>query len=435
MKRGMNRRQAWGAWLLSVATVAAGVMGVAAAAHAQTGQPGASWEAVLAMSPRWQAAQQVHQAALARAQAIEGNPHDWTPQASWAQRSQRSEPGQLATADTREWSIGVSRGVRGPGKAAAAQDWSFRLRDWADAERAQAWLLICREALTDAGEMAMAQQQASLWRAHADNLGAQHQALKRRHELGDAARQDVILADAARAQAESQATLAEQRARSVESRWRGRYPGLVAPTDLTLERDPGPAPDAGDLLPTRMRQHPAWLAAERRVLAMKAQARHAQAERQPDPVLGLQYGRERSGAERVIGVSMTWPIGAATRASQALAQAAEAESAQAELDDLALSLRADLGRWLDQASRAQQAASSSAHALRQTELAEQALRRGQALGQASASEVLQMQRQLIEQRQLAAQASVEAWLAQRKWSLESGSLWADPPVDAGGAQR
>lgn len=401
-------------------------------AHAQALAQDEAWAQALARSPRWQAALQMHRAAQARADASGGNPNDWTPQASWARRSQRTEPGQVAAAAEREWSIGLSRGLRLPGKVAAAEDWAQRQRESADAERAQAWLQLCREALSDAGELALAQQQASLWRAHADNLTTQHETLRRRHELGDAARQDMVLADAARAQAQSQATLAEQRARASQARWLARYPGLGAPALQALAAEPaaGASPDDTDDTETRLMQHPAWLAAEHRVLALKAQARHAQADRQPDPVLGVQYGRERSGAERVIGVNVAWPIGAASRSAQAVAQLAEAESAQAELEELRRNLRADLARWQAEAIQSLIGAQASAHALSQTELAEAALRRGQALGQVSVSEVLLMQRQLIDQRQLAAQAQVEAWTASRRWLLESGRLWAQPPLEA-----
>ena len=408
-------RQGWRRIAVLVALACASVAAMPARADE-------TWSGVLARSPRWLAAQQAHQAALARAHAVEVNPNDWTPQASWAQRSVRTEPGQLATSDTREWSIGVSRGVRSPGKVAAAEDWARRQREWADAERAQAWLTLCREALDEAGALSLARQQASLWRAHADNLTAQHQALRRRHELGDAARQDVILADAARAQAASQATLAEQRATALQVRWGGRYPGLAVPSVDGVDV----VGDADEAMEALLSRHPTWQAAEARALALKAQARHAQADRQPDPVLGVQYGRERSGAERVVGFNVTWPLGGPARSALADAQVAEAESAQAELQDLRRTLRADLLRWQAEARQSGLAAQGSALALAQTEQAEQALRRGQALGQVSVGEVLQLQRQLIEQGQLAAQARVDAWSASLRWSLESGRVWGVP---------
>lgn len=434
MKRCRTWRRALGVAAMAWMTGAAGWAGGMPEAHAQSAGHEVDWVAGLARSLRWQAAKQAHRAALARADASGGDPNDWIPQASWAQRNQRAEPGQLASSNSREWSVGLSRGVRLAGKADAAEDWAQRLREWADAELAQAWLSLCREALSDAGELVLSQQQASLWRAHADNLSTQHQGLRRRHELGDAARQDVTLADAARAQADAQATLADQLARSLQSRWLARYPGFpLPPAQASYAELAAVSPDE---VQARLSQHPQWVAAERRVLALRAQARQAHAERQPDPVVGVQYGRERSGAERVLGVSVSWPIGAEVRSSQAQAQWAEAESAQAELEDLRRSLRADLDRWWAEASHSRASAQASEHALEQTELAEQALRRGQALGQVSANEVLQMQRQLIDQRQVAAQARVTAWLASLRWSLESGQAWPQPPADgAGTAQR
>lgn len=378
-------------------------------------EPAPAWMQAMVSSPRWQAALQAHRAALARADFTQSNPNEWTPQFSWAQRRQQAQAGVSPSDTTREWSIGLARGMRSPGKAAAADEWSQRQRELADAELAQAWLQLGREALADAGEAILMAEQATLWRQHADNLDAQHRALQRRLELGDVARQEVVLADAARAQARSQATAAEQRAWGARLRWQARHPGQDVPAVTPLTR-----PQAADELEAILLRHPGQVWADRRAAALRAQARQADADRQTDPVVGVQFGRERSGAERVLGVSVSWPIGSAGREAQSRAQWAEAEAALADREESLRTLRSDLMRWRAEAERAQAIAEAAMQAQAQVEAAEGALQRGRELGQVPVSDVLTLQRQLIEQRQAAAQARVDAWLAQQRWRLEAG---------------
>ena len=395
----------------------------------------ASAQEALSRLPAWQSALQAHRAELARAQATSANPNDWTPSASWARRTVRRDPAELGRASEREWAVGLSRGLRLPGKADAAEGWGQRQRERAEAQLALIWLELGRGLIQDTADWLRASQQARLWEAHWRLQQEQHQAVSRRHQLGDAARQDVILLDAARAQAESQWLQARHQARVAEATWRSRYPGLSLPAwpdGATLVTDGAPQAATSvtpEALDARLADHPAWRQAELHAQVLEAQARHAEAERRPDPTLGVQYGRDANGAERVWGVNVSWPIGGEARSRQAEAQAADALAARTALEGVRRQLQLELARHSAEVALGDQAWRASAHAAAQTQAAALALRKGQELGQVGVSEVLLMQRQLIEQQQVAAQAELNAWQARMRWELESGGLWAPPRVD------
>ena len=395
----------------------------------------ATAQQALSRLPAWQSALQAHRAELARAQATSANPNDWTPSANWARRAVRRDPAEPGRASEREWAVGLSRGLRLPGKADAAEGWAQRQRERAEAQLALIWLELGRGLIQDTAEWLLASQQARLWEAHWRLQQEQHQAVSRRHQLGDAARQDVILLDAARAQAESQWLQARHQARVAEASWRSRYPGLILPAwpdgaALVAEAAVQVAtPLTPEALDARLADHPAWRHAELHAQVLEAQARHAEAERRPDPTVGVQYGRDANGAERVWGVNVSWPIGGEARSRQAEAQVADALAARTALEGVRRQLQLELARHLAEVALGDQAWRASAHAAAQTQAAAQALRKGQELGQVGVSEVLLMQRQLIEQQQVAAQAELNAWQARMRWELESGGLWAPPRVD------
>lgn len=386
----------------------------------------------LSAQPAWQLALQLHRAELSRAEATAASPHEWSPSASWARRTFRPDATQPARAGERDWSLGLSRGLRLPDKAEAADAWGQRQRERADAQLAVSWLELGRALVQDAGECLLASRQAQLWWAHWQLQQEQHRNVSRRHELGDAARQDVILLDAARSQAESSWLQARQQAQLAEARWRARHPGIAVPqwsqAEPLLSGDP-PAAQTAEAIEARLMVHPAARKAELDAAVAAAQSRHADTDRRPDPTVGVQVGRDANGAERVWGVNVSWPLGGVVRSRQAEAAAAEARAAEAGLDEVRRELRLSLQRWADDVGMANQAWQAQALAASQTAAAAQALRKGQELGHVGVGEVLLMQRQLIEQQQAEAAALVQAWQARTRWALESGVKWAMPPVD------
>lgn len=388
----------------------------------------------LARSPLWQAAQERRRAEQARAGASAANPNDWTPSASWARRHARGEaavPGATGDLTTREWSLGLSRGVRLPAKAEAARLWGEGQQARAEAQLSQAWRELTRQWLDDATAALQASQQMQLAQAQLALLTQQQQATSRRHALGDAARQEVVLMDAARAQLQAQQVSAQLRLQAAQGLWRSRYPGLALPQwpqDATLlpasEGGATPALVVDDAL---LERHPQVRQARLEAEALEAQARLASAERQPDPTVGVQVGRERSGAEHILGVNVSWPLGSQARSLQAQAQWADAQAARAAETEVRRQVQQNLQQWSTEVALSQQAWQAADQALAHTRQAAQAVRKGYELGEGNLSEVLLLQRQWLDQQQTTAQLALEALRARWRWAMESDGRWGWGP--------
>lgn len=391
----------------------------------------------LARSPLWQAAQERRRAEQARAGASAANPNDWTPSASWARRHARGEaavPGATGDGTTREWSLGLSRGVRLPAKAEAARLWGEGQQARAEAQLSQAWRELTRQWLDDATAALQASQQMQLAQAQLALLTQQQQATSRRHALGDAARQEVVLMDAARAQLQAQQVSAQLRLQAAQGLWRSRYPGLALPQwpqDATLlpasEGGAAPALVVDEAL---LERHPQVRQARLEAEALEAQARFASAERHPDPTVGVQVGRERSGAEHILGVNVSWPLGSQARSLQAQAQWADAQAARANETEVRRQVQQNLQQWSTEVALSQQAWQAADQALAHTRQAAQAVRKGYELGEGNLSEVLLLQRQWLDQQQTTAQLALEALRARWRWAMESDGRWGWAPSDA-----
>jgi len=417
-------------------------MADAVGAEAASLPPDAAVAEALQRSPAWRAALQRHQAEQARGAAVVANPNDWTPSASWGQRRARADAAVASPAGTdahtREWALGLSRGVRLPAKAEAASAAGQGQQARATAQLAMAWHELVRTWLDDAVGVLQAVRQEQLLAAQLRLWDQQHQAARRRHALGDAARQELVLLEAGRAQAQALWLQAQQRAQAAQGVWRSRYPGLAIPQPgapsaaaALLQGGAAAMPDVAKPAEATeaawLEAHPQWRLAQLEAEAAEAQARLAEAERQPDPTVGVQLGRERSGAERIVGVSVSWPLGSAARSLQSQAQWADAQAARAQESDVRRELQRSLAQWRAEWQSSQQVWAAAEQAQAQTRDAAQAVRRGYELGEGSLSEVLLLQRQWLDQQQTAATAAVEALRARWRWELETGARWAWAP--------
>ena len=330
-----------------------------------------------------------------------------------------------------------ARCVRLPAKAEAARLWGEGQQARAEAQLSQAWRDLTRQWLDDATVALQASQQMQLAQAQLALLTQQQQATQRRHTLGDAARQEVVLMDAARAQLQAQQVSAQLRLQAAQGLWRSRYPGLALPQwpqDATLL--PASEGGRGGDMPTvvvddaLLERHPQVRQARLEAEALEAQARFASAERHPDPTVGVQMGRERSGAEHILGVNVSWPLGSQARSLQAQAQWADAQAARAAETEVRRQVQQNLQQWSTEVVLSQQAWQAADQALAHTRQAAQAVRKGYELGEGNLSEVLLLQRQWLDQQQTTAQLALEALRARWRWAMESDGRWGWTPSDA-----
>ncbi|EKZ97902.1 heavy metal cation tricomponent efflux outer membrane porin NimC, partial [Cupriavidus sp. HMR-1] len=145
----------------------------------------------------------------------------------------------------------------------------------------------------------------------------------------DAARLDAELAAAelartratvATAQATESASLAELRA---------RFPmlGQPAPAPVRIALPQPPQEPAEQLRGIYVQDSHEYLLAMAEEAHALQQAKRSDLDRKPDPTVGMFVTVERGGAERILGVSVSMPLGSAYRRSNAVAAAADAEAA------------------------------------------------------------------------------------------------------------
>lgn len=284
-----------------------------------------------------------------------------------------------------------------------------------------------RELLRAWFEWLRAAAQGTDWQAQALLLEQQLDAVDRRVRRGDAPRQERLLAESAFEQASSQALLAEAKAAAAAAQLAAGFPGIpipAQPPEVALQ------PLEGDAQAWRERvlQHNHELAVARaEARRLQIAAARADANRLPDPTLGLRLSSERDGAERVLGVFVGIPFpGEARRANAEGARAETAGALQREamvlrrLEAQSASLYALASRSYGAARRAQSAADGLQ---RNAELAGRAY----ALGEVNLADVIAARRIAVEARLAATLARLDAAEARYRLMLDAHELW---PIDA-----
>ena len=349
---------------------------------------------------------------------LAAGPHEFSLKLSTQQRRER--PLGL---NYREHEIGIERAIRLPGKAAK------------DAELGAAGVEQARFALADAlhegarlllGRWFEWQREAaaaSEWAAQVETLRRQHEVVGKRVGAGDAAKLEELLAGAQLAQAQGQQAQAGNRLESAALEFAQHFPGIALPAQVAIDGPPAIA-DSPEAWRERILAHNHELAVARgSSLRGRLAAQRLEAERVPDPTVGLRLGSERDGQERIVGVQLTIPLPGSGRAASARAGAAEADAASAREALVLARVEAEAQRTvrLAQSSRAQW--------LRLIEVAQRMddnvrlLEKAWRLGEGQFTELQNARRQAIESRLAATQVRLDASEARYRLLLDAHRLW------------
>lgn len=388
---------------------------------------------LLADHPQWQSLLAQREAERAQARQIALGDSEWSVELAAGQRRYRGpsagEPG------TREWRTGLSRPWRLPAQQAADQATSQAWQQLGDVQLHAGWHGLLVQLLEQHTEWLLARRQADIWSAQEDTAEIQRESARKRVMLGDAARMDLVQAEAAHAQALAQAAAAKQRVAAIERQLLARFArwpvaALPSASDSWLG-----AQAALATVPERLDAEaraalaqalPSLQAAAARLALSAQQARQADAARIAPPTVGVAVTQDRSGAEQALLLQLNWPLGGAYRAEAARAQQARYQAASAE--QVAVEAQADAAlvqRWQDtRDAMARWAFQRDAQT--RLEEAAQALDKGYRMGEGQLDQVLQARRLAREQALQAAQSEAEAWLALWRWQLDSGARWTAP---------
>ncbi len=378
--------------------------------------PLAAVEKTLAALPQVKAAQAEMRGAQAEHSRLKAGDHEYGLRLSTQHRNVSGGP------NSNEWGAAIERGWRLPGKA-GLDDRIGRQGVLAAEERVgDARHESARQLLSLWYAARQAGLEASLWRKQTDLLKEQKRIVDVRVKRGDAARLDQFQADAAVAQALSQSTAAQAREKAARAELQARYPELPAPDELVAQ----PAPPQGNAalwLERTLAHNHELLAAQRALEKSRLQLQRAEANRTPDPIVGLHLANEQGGNDRIFGVSLSIPLSGEARRSQVRGQLAQAE-ALAEMEAatrrrLAAESAANWQRAAAGVESWQRLEEAAAAVARHADLA----RRAHELGELGLSDTLLARRTALDTQLAAGQARLAANEAIARLMLDAHQLW------------
>ncbi|WP_215409134.1 TolC family protein [Janthinobacterium sp. JC611] len=399
---------------------------LAAGAQAAPGAPSAlppeaDVRRVLANLPALRQGALNTQLAGAERDKLAAGPYEWTLRAGASRR------GAPDAERYREQEVALERPLRWFGKAGQDQALGEQGLAVARALHADAWHEAGRALLRDwfdalrelAGVARLEEQLAVTQRLQA--IAA------RRVQAGDGAALDLLQADTEQRRVLALLQQARQRSEQTLTLLAVGYPGLPRP-----QADALPLPQAGGEAVSSWTErikhiehdsHELQLAqAEADLHAMRA--RRLASDAMPDPTLALRAARERDGQERVIGVSLSFPLPGAARAADRSAAAIQASLARERVAQTRLRV----------ALAARRAASDSVHAreiwttlqevqqhtMRQAEL----MQRAYQAGECTLADALAGRRQALDAALAAQTAQIEALAAQARLQLDAHAIWS-----------
>lgn len=407
-------------WVL--ATAAANAANAVDSAPADL-PPADAVERALDGHPQVRAAQARLAAARAEDRRLQAGEHPLGLNLSSQRRNTNGGP------DYQEWGVGIERAWRLPGKLGLDQAIGSKGIAEAQERVGDARHETARQLLGLWYARLQTTVETQLWQRQVEFLREQRRTTEIRVKSGDAARLDSLQAESALAQVEAEARRAEARAEVAQAELAAQFPELSSAAGDSVEPTMPGEGEAVWIARSLMHNHEI-LSVQRAQERLNLQAQRADADRLPDPRLGLHYARELGGLENIVGVSLSIEIpGASQRAKSAMYRAEAAATAE-EVAAVRRRLQAEAaGNW--------QRASAGVDSYRRLKAAAESVerhadltRRAYDLGELNLYEVLQARRAALEARLAAEQERLAANRAIARLLLDAHSLWlAEPDED------
>ncbi|MDE2600677.1 MAG: TolC family protein [Rhodocyclaceae bacterium] len=352
---------------------------------------------------------------------LEAGPYEWTVR--YGQQQRRTYPAAADAQRFHEWNATLERAVRLPGKASLDAEIGAKGIEIAETalgdtrhetSRAllHAWFIWLRESAA-----------VRQWELQLASLEKQGSSVRRRQQLGDAARLESVLAEAALAQAKTQLSQARLRRQSAEEELRRRYPGLPLPHVQDIS-EPMPTEGGLDLWLGKIitASHEVQLA-RAQVQRARLAAERAASDRVPDPTIGVSSSRERAGEERLVGVFVSIPLPGQARRATSDAASAQLDWAMRQEESARRKTQAEAAVLYQSVMAARESWQSSRDSADQMEQAASMTARAYQLGEGSLNELL-MARRLANEAQLAErQMRLDALEYRYRLLLDAHQIW------------
>jgi len=355
-------------------------------------------------------------AATHGAAALRASPHEWTTRVSAQQR--RYDTGRNST----EWMAALERTIRIGGKAEL------------DGQLGDAELVIGQARVGEARHEAAraladlwlawlaASRQRELWMEQLSFAEASFKAVETRRRSGDAAVLDVNVARGDLLEVQRQVSAATSAEAKAKAKLSVRFPAaaydakpLAEPGELDL-----PLPQWRERI---LAESDAIRIAEGLLKKAELTAARMRADRVADPTVGVYTASEAMRSERIIGLSLSIPLGGGYRNARMQQALQEVEAArarvehqrreeEAEIVEAYLEATGGLERW----RLASQGLAASRDTARLTQ-------RAYTLGEADLQTLLLARRQALEVSTAAEQARLEALRWQHRLLIDAHFIW------------
>lgn len=360
-----------------------------------------------------------HGTAAARhaAQALAAGSHEWAMRLQ-AQRRQFQEGG----AASREWQAHVERPLRVNGKSALDRQLGDVELDLARAqlgearhESARALADMWLTALGGRRREALAAQQLALAEA---NLVA----VQKRRRAGDAALLDEQQAQADIGESQRELIAARTALAKALAALQTRF-GAQASAEQQLADVSEPAWAEAAWLTRVLEEADAIKSRQAELQRVRLTAARARADQVPDPVVGVFTASEARGRERLVGLTVTVPLGGAYRDHRSLQLARQTDMAESALEQMRREVEQQAREtWVDAIGSLERWRSSRQTAALAADNA-RLIQRAYALGEADLQALLTARRQSGQSSLAALEAHLEASRWAARLLIDAHHIW------------
>lgn len=280
---------------------------------------------LLEQDPAVAAAREGLEVARQEARILEQSPHEWTARTSGQQRRLENGPRY------NEWSVGIERAIRLPGKADADRRLGQTTVEEFKARYGEALHESARELMALWVEWLAAERAHELTQGSLQSTQASLGAVEKRVRAGDASKLDLSIARADLAEQRRMDNDAKTQAAAAWARLSTRFPGvkrqamaLPMPSEITT--------DAAAWRERILEQSDELKVVKLQMQKAQAHADRARADQMPDPTLGGYTASEVGGRERIYGVMVSVPIPGGVRNSRSAKAIAAVEVSRREVE-------------------------------------------------------------------------------------------------------
>ncbi len=371
---------------------------------------------LLEQDPRVSAARAGLEVARQESTILGQSPYEWTGKVSGQRRALESGPRYG------EWSVGIERGIRLPTKGAADRDIGKAAIEESAARYGEAIYLSARELISLWVDWLAAERGRELAAANLLAVQENLKAVDKRSRAGDASKLDLNFASAELAEQRRMDNDAKTLASAAWTRLSVRFPGvhrqnmrlpspmLIAENEVFWRDRIISESDELKIVQAQMRH-------------AQAQADRAQADRTPDPTVGVHTASEVGGRERISGVTLSIPLPGGLRSARSDKAIAAFEVARNAVDLKRRELEADISADLVTARGAYESLKIADEGAAGMQEIARLTQRAYALGEGDLQALLLARRQATAAAGSALQAQVSALKAYYGLLIDAHLVW------------